>query len=348
LIELRRVSKQYGNVNALIDVSFTVEKGEVLTILGPNGSGKTTLLKLLACLEVPSQGEIFYEDMRIEGSNMAEFRHRSTMVFQRTTLFRGSVFDNLAYGLRQSGLQNEAVKNMVNESLKIVHLEDLVNRKAKTLSGGEQKRLSLARALVLDRELVLLDEPLANLDPESLAIVKESIRLMRDLETTVILATHNIVEAENLSDRFVLLDQGRVIEIGLTREHFKTPSTEFTRFARTENIFSGVSRVVNGVSHVDIGDGLLIRGAFAKEGKTTIHVQPKDIIVSLSKIESSARNTLLGRVVSIEIWDPIVRLRVDVGRLLTVQITNKSFVEMGFNIGQEVYLTFKASSVLLV
>jgi molybdopterin-binding protein len=120
------------------------------------------------------------------------------------------------------------------------------------------------------------------------------------------------------------------------------------RFARSENVFTGEARLVNGVAHVGVGGGVEIRGTFNKEGLVTLHIRPEDIIVSRERMTSSARNNLLGSIVGIEDRDSVVRMRVDVGRVFTVQITRRSLVEMGLNVGQEVYLTFKASSVQLL
>ena len=143
----------------------------------------------------------------------------------------------------------------------------------------------------------------------------------------------------------MLFRGGRVIEEVHPEELLVAPSPEMARFTRSENVFSGVSRIVEGVSHVSIGEGVEVMAAFSREGQVIIHVRPEDVIISRVKMESSARNNLLGRISGITEHNSIVKLKVDVGRIVTVQITRKSMVEMGLNVGQEVYLTFKASSV---
>ena len=346
MIEFQGVSKSYDFVQALEGVTLDVNRGEVFTILGPNGSGKTTLLKLAAGLELPSGGEVLFDGVKVEPSNVASVRRRATLVFQKTVIFRGSVFDNVAYGLRLRGVSGDEVERRVTESLDLVRLGHLRERRARPLSGGEQQRLSLARALVLGCELLLLDEPTANLDPDSLIIVKAVIgRLKREGETTIVIATHNLEQAEGLSSRIVLLREGKVIEEVRPEELLVAPSPEMARFTRSENVFSGVSRIVEGVAHVSIGEGVEIMAAFSYEGQVIIQVRPEDIIISRGKMESSARNSLLGRISGITEQNSIVKLKVDVGRIVTVQITRKSLVEMGLNVGQEIYLTFKASSV---
>jgi len=349
MIDLAGVSKTYGDITALLDVSFTVERGEVLALLGPNGSGKTTLLKIIGALEAPSEGEVVFDGVKVDEGNAVEIRRRATLLFQRTVLLRGTVFDNVAYGLRLRKTPEEEIKKRVDGALEKVGLGELADRRARDLSGGEQQRLSLARALVLGCEVLLLDEPTANLDPESLAIVSEAIRgLGERKDTTVVLATHNLETARTLSDRIVLLGEGRVVETGRPRDIFLSPSPEMARFTRAKNVFDGDSTVENGVSYIDVGGGVSVVGAFSRKGRITIHVRPEDIIVSRRVFRSSARNNLLGRIVGIEELDSIIRLRVDVGATFTVQITRKSLDEMGLNIGQEVYITFKASSVQIL
>lgn len=349
MIEVVGLSKRYGEVQALKDITFTVRRGEILTILGPNGSGKTTLLKILAALETPSEGEVRFDGVRVDESNASDTRRRASMVFQRTVLLRGSVYDNVAYGLRMRGIAEEKIDSRVKELLETVGLETLERRRAKSLSGGEQQRLSLARALVLDSELLLLDEPTANLDPESLSIMKDVIRRMnKERRITVVMATHNLLQAEELSERVILLDGGRVVEEAHPGGLLRSPSPRMARFTRSENVFTGDSKIVEGVSRVDVGEGVVVRATFDLEGRVTIYVRPEDVIVSRGRLESSARNTLRGSVVSVEGLDSVVRLRVDVGRVFTAQITRRSLAEMGLNVGEEVYLTFKASSVQLL
>lgn len=349
MIELMRVSKEYGDVVALSDVSFTLKRGEFLTILGPNGSGKTTILKILAALETPTEGEVRFDGMKVDENNIGEIRRRATLVFQRTILLKGSAYRNVAFGLRQLGLPEDEVSRKMEEALKVVGLSNLGDRRAVSLSGGEQQRLSLARALVLNRELLLLDEPTVNLDPESLAIVKGVISdLNRKKGTTVVMATHNLMQAEELSERLILLNRGEIVDEGAPGSFFRTPSAEMRRFARSENVFTGDSQIVDGVSVVDIGEGVNVMAVFSWEGRATIYIAPEDIIVSLGTIKSSARNSFKGRIVGVEDLDSVVRLKVEAGRIFTVQITRRSLIEMGLNIGKDVYLTFKASSVQLI
>jgi len=348
MMELRGVSKRFGEIEALRDMTLEIERGEAITVLGPNGSGKSTLLKILAALEQPTSGEVLFEGKNVDPKDNESWRKRTTLVFQRPVVLRGSVFDNVAYGLRRRGLSNDEIEERVSGALHLLGLDALSERNAKSLSGGEKQRLSIARAVVLETDLLLLDEPTVNLDPESLDIVKKFIHGLKErANVTVVLATHDMEIARELSDKVLLLSGGRVVEIGSTRDLMLSQSTEMARFARTENVFTGDSKRVDGVSHIDFA-GVVIVGAFSTEGTTTVHVRPEDIIVSRRVIVSSARNNLHGKIVGVEELEAIVRLRVDVGVVFTVQITRRSLDEMRLNVGKEVYLTFKASSVRLL
>lgn len=345
MIELRGVTKSYGDVEALRGIDLEIERGELLTLMGPNGSGKTTILRILAALEEQSGGEYYFDGTLVDRGGGASVRRRATMVFQRTVLLRGTVGENAAYGLNIEGLEQGEVARRLEDALDLVGLDGLLERRARSLSGGEQKRLSLARALVLGRELLLLDEPLVNLDPASSQIIREALLwLNRETGTTVVVATHSLEDAEAFSGRVVLLSEGRLVEEGRASDLIGEPSDEMSKFARSENVFSGVASSVEGVTHVDIG-GVVVKTAEVHRGRTTVQVRAEDIIISRAPFESSARNVLLGRIIGVEERGSVVRLRVDAGRIFTVQITRRSLDEMGLNVGQGVYLTFKASSV---
>jgi len=211
-VKLKNITREHDGVRALSNINLEVNKGEILTVIGPNGSGKTTLLRLLALLDNPSSGEIIYNGEKIDESNAVNYRKEITMVFQKPVLFNTTVFENIAYGLRLRGLEEKQIAARVENALSSVMLSGFGSRIAKKLSGGEQQRVILARALALDPQLLLLDEPTANLDPTNALIVEKIIRGLRG-RTTVVVATHNIFQAGRLSDRVVCLLNGRIIGI---------------------------------------------------------------------------------------------------------------------------------------
>lgn len=346
MIELDNVTKTYGEITALDSVSLRIPRGELLTLIGPNGSGKTTLLKILACIEKPTKGEVYFDGQLVEDRSMTKLRLKGTMVFQKTVLFNATTYENIAYGLKLRGFSKEQIKERVKNALKLVKLEGYEKRPAKKLSGGEQQRVSLARALALRTELLLLDEPIANLDQRSASIIEAAIsRIERETNTTVVLATHNLFHVKTLSEKVALINNGRLIHVGKAHE-ILGDSRKLADFARIENIFPGVSHITkHGTSLINIGDNVQIEASIRRSGKISVFVRPEDIILSKSEIASSARNIFEGKIVEILDLGPTVRLRIDAGKQFVVQITKRSFVEMQLNLSSKVFVTFKASSV---
>jgi len=351
-IEAQNLCKEYTGKKALEDVNFRVENGEIFVVIGPNGAGKTTLLRILDLLDEPSSGTILFDGTTVNYSarNRQALRRRIGMVFQQTVLFNTSVFNNAAYGLKVRGENRKDIEKRVKEALKTVQLEGFESKNALKLSGGEAQRVALAQALVTEPEVLLLDEPTANLDPRNVSIVEEALSWVnKEKKTTMVIATHNVFQTETLAKRAALLLEGKIVKVGAPQEIFTLPSKLLASYARLENVFSGVSKVTGeGTSLVDVGDGVQIETAFEKTGNTTVFVRPEDIILSLNPIVSSARNSFEGRIVEIFDLGAIVKLRVKAGRDFTVQITKRSFNDMQLNIDSKVFLAFKASSVQTV
>ena len=347
IAELRNVTKTFDEKIVLANVSLQVKQGEILALLGPNGSGKTTLLKILAFIEKPSKGSVFFEGNEVTNRNQEQKRMESTMVFQRTMVFNTTVYNNIAYGLKVRKLSKSRIDEEVSKALRLVKLEGFEKRHAKKLSGGEQQRVALTRALVLNAKLLLLDEPTANLDPKNASIIEEVIgAINRDLKTTIVMATHNMFQAKNLPQRVALINDGRISEVGASAEVFGRLSKTLASFAALENTFVGVARVTeSGTTLVDIGNDVQIETASQNVGEVSVFVSPHDIIVSRNQLVSSARNVFEGRIVEIQDLGSLVRLKVDVRKPFIVQVTKHSFNDMGLTLGMNVYLTFKASSV---
>jgi len=347
LIKLKDVTKNYGDIKALNHVSLRVRKGEVFTIAGPNGSGKTTMLKIMASIDTPTKGEVHFDGLRVSDSNRSQIRTKCTMVFQKTVLFNTTVYKNIAYGLKLRKFSKNEIDERVENVLDLVKLHGYEKRLAKNLSGGEQQRVSLARALALDTELLLLDEPTANLDPKNVSIIEETMsRVNREFNTTIIMATHNLFQAETITKRAALILGGKIVQVGTAQEIFRVPSKHLASFARLENVFSGTSKILKeGTSLIDVGNGLEIETSLKKSGNATVFVRPEDIILSKKPISSSARNVFKGKIVEISDLESVVKLKIDAGKQFIVQITKRSFNEMQLNVRSEVFLTFKASSV---
>ncbi|RLI44881.1 ABC transporter ATP-binding protein, partial [Candidatus Bathyarchaeota archaeon] len=313
LIELKDVTKSYGDITALDHVSLRVGQGEIFTIAGPNGSGKTTMLRIMASIDTPTKGEVYFNGVKVTDNNRSQIRTKCTMVFQKTTLFNTTVYKNIAYGLKLRRFTKNEIDERVKDALDLVKLNGYEKRLAKNLSGGEQQRVSLARALALNTKLLLLDEPTANLDPKSASIIEETIsRVNREFNTTIVMATHNLFQAENITKRAALLLEGKIVQVGTAQEIFRAPSKHLASFARLENVFSGTSRILKeGTSLIDVGNGLEIEAALRKSGNVTVFVRPEDIIISKKPISSSARNVFKGKIVEISDLESVVKLKVD-------------------------------------
>jgi tungstate transport system ATP-binding protein len=229
--ELIDVEKTYEDRTVLRIPSLTIEPGEVLGLVGPSGAGKSTLLRLLALLEPPSSGEVrLHVDGRMVSHGNASMadRRRVAMVFQRPALLSRSVWANVAYGLRVRG--NPDGHRLVENVLSRVSMLPLASAHPRTLSGGEMQRVAVARALVLEPHVLLLDEPTANLDPGNVRIIETLIREQHErTSTTIVLVTHNIFQARRLATRVAFLLEGELVEVAPAADFFGSPTDPRTR-----------------------------------------------------------------------------------------------------------------------
>jgi molybdopterin-binding protein len=345
--ELKDVTKAYGSKIVVDAVNLQIHEGEILALLGPNGSGKTTILKILAFIENPTSGEVKFQGEKVNFKNTEKERLQSTLVFQKTTVFGTSVYNNIVYGLKLRKVPKETRDREVKKALELVKLEGFEKRNARKLSGGEQQRVAIARALVLKTKLLLLDEPTANLDPKNAGILEEVIDTVnRENRTSIVMATHNMFQAKKLPHRIALMDEGKITEVGAPAEVFGKLSKNLASFAAVDNTFTGNAKTTgSGTSIVDVGNGIRIEVTAQRQGVTVVFINPQDIILSKTAVESSARNVFKGKITQITDSNSLVKLKVNVGKPFTVQITKRSFNEMGFCLNAKVFITFKASSV---
>jgi len=347
---LKNVTKTYCNKTVVNSVNLQIHEGEILALLGPNGSGKSTILKILAFIENPTSGEVIFQSNEVNYKNTEKERMQSTLVFQKTTVFSTSVYNNIAYGLKVRKVPQSTRDEEIKRALKLVKLEGFEKRNAKKLSGGEQQRVAIARALVLKTKLLLLDEPTANLDPKNAGILEEVIdRVNRENKVTIVMATHNMFQAKTVPHRIALMDEGKISEVGAPAEVFNKLSRNLASFAAIDNTFIGEAKITSkGTTIVNLGNNLQVEVADQKEGKVSIFVNPQDIILCQQAVKSSARNVLEGKIAEIIDLDSLVKLKVDVGKVFLVQITKRSFNELALNIGADVCIVFKASSVQIL
>jgi len=258
LVEVRHVSKRYGAVSAVDDVSLDIYEGEFLTLLGPSGSGKTTALMLIAGFEELTAGEIL-----IRGRSIAALppeKRDIGMVFQNYALFPHlRVFDNVAFPLRMRGAARSEIAQRVRESLRAVRLEGFEQRLPRQLSGGQQQRVALARALVYRPSILLMDEPLAALDKKLREQMQVELKaIQRELGVSTLYVTHDQKEALALSDRIAVMKAGRLVQVGAPIDLYDRPADRFTaEFVGEANLIEGlVTAVGDRLVHVRVGERL--------------------------------------------------------------------------------------------
>jgi spermidine/putrescine transport system ATP-binding protein len=246
-LECTDIAKSFGAFRAVKDISFEISSGSFFSILGPSGCGKTTLMRMIAGFEEPTSG-----DIRIKGHSVLGTppnRRNVKMVFQHLALFpMMNVFENIAYGLRCKGVANAEIRRKVHDVLERIALPDVAEREIHQLSGGQKQRIAIARCMVLDPDVLLLDEPLGALDLKLREAMKIELKLLQhQFNTTFIYITHDQSEALVMSDRVAIMNQGRFEQIGAPQELYHHPKTAFVAgFVGDSNRWSGKVRVSDG------------------------------------------------------------------------------------------------------
>jgi len=281
-VEFRNVTKRYGKVTAVDSVSFSIAPGELVTLLGPSGCGKTTTLRMIAGLEMASEGQILIGNRDV--TNLSAADRDVSMVFQSYALFpHMSVLENVAYGPSVQGIPKKEAHAMAMEKLGLVGLTGLEKRAPSELSGGQQQRVAVARALVLEPQVLLFDEPLSNLDAKLRRRVREDIReLQQSLNLTVAYVTHDQEEALAVSDRIIVMSNARIAQTGAPRELYEEPADLFVAdFIGDANILDGTLLSREGSdAQVRIGGVVLTlphRGA--NPGPVKLAVRPDAILL---------------------------------------------------------------------
>lgn len=233
MLEIKNLSKSFGDLEVLRDLNISVEKGEVVVIIGPSGSGKSTMLRCINLLEQPTGGEILYQDQNITGLGRAvtEYRKRVGMVFQRFNLFPlMTVVENVSYApVKLNKIPKQEAKDQAVELLRKVGLESKVDAYPAALSGGQQQRVAIARALAMDPDMLLFDEPTSALDPELVGDVLEVMKQLAREGMTMVVVTHEMGFAKEVADRVIFMDGGYIVEENTPAEIFSNPKNERTR-----------------------------------------------------------------------------------------------------------------------
>jgi len=352
MIILEQVRRSFGETEILTGVTGVIGKGEICTIIGPSGQGKTTLLRLINMLDTPTDGAILFDGIPLHDSreqNIA-LRRRMGMVFQTPVAFNETVFENIALGLKYRGVSKQEINKRVRKKLSEIGLEGYENRKAVTLSGGEMQRVSLARVMVTKPDLLLLDEPTANLDPVSTTRIEELIRFYnRESGTTVLMSSHDLFQGQRLADRVAVMMEGRFIQTGETIDVFSHPcSADVARFIGISNIHTGrITGSNDGIISINLS-GVEVHALGPDHvGMVTVAIRPEDItIYNEPDGIMSARNVLTGRIKDIRPFGIISHVMVTCGEItFAVQVTWQSVREMDLKSGKDVVISFKAPSV---
>lgn len=354
MIRITGLSRHAGNKKILDGIDLEIRRGEIFTLIGPSGSGKTTLIRLIDLIDTPSAGTIVFDgiDASAPESVRLSIRRRMAMVFQKPAVLNSTVAENVAFGLKFRGVAQEETEQKVQDTLQIVGLPGFAERRAVTLSGGEMQRVAIARSLVTEPEVLLLDEPTANLDPvSSEAIENLIIRINRDFRTTIIMATHDMVQGQRLADRIGVIMDGRLVQTGTASEIFYQPKgKDIARFVGIDAITGGVvTENQNGHALIRIQDTCFEAITGLKEGeRAVLYIRPEEVTLTPageSPAKSSMRNQQLGRIKKILPYGPFVRITVDCGFLLNALITRRSCTELGFTVGSAVLAGVKATAI---
>lgn len=354
LLEVRDLLIQRDRQPVLEIEHLTVAPGEVLAVIGPNGAGKSTLLLALAGLIRPARGEIRFAGQPLEAQNGLAYRRHIALVLQEPLLLQASVFDNVAAGLRFRRCPKAEVAQRVEAWLARLGIGHLRDRPASKLSGGEARRVSLARAFAIQPRLLLLDEPFGALDPPTrLGLLDDLQALLADTEQTAIFVTHDLDEALRLSDRVAVLLAGRLRQCGRPEQVFAEPAdADVAAFVGMETIIRGrVLSSEEGRVIVDVdGRHLEAVGELAPGRAVLFCLRPEDVTLwpKDGAPVSSARNRLAGRITALSPHGALVRVALDCGFPLLALVTRASAREMNLEAGMEIVASFKASAVHLI
>jgi molybdate/tungstate transport system ATP-binding protein len=347
MIALENVSHEWGEFS-LKNVSFSVNNGEYFVILGPTAAGKTLILETIAGFYIPHRGDIF-----LNGKNSTSIQPEKRnigFVYQDYSLFpHMTVKENIAFGLKMRKFPKKEVENRVKSIMNSMHISYLKDRFPSTLSGGEQQRVALARALVIDPEILLLDEPLSALDPRTQELLREELRRIHELRgTTTIHVTHNQGEALALADRIGVIINGEVIQVDTPYKVFNEPvSEDMAIFVGVENIVKGkIISGEDGVALVEVENYQIRALSDLTEGEVHVFIRPENIVLSKVKLESSARNSVIGKITRITRFGATFRIYMDNG--LSALVTKQAIEELGLDVGENVYASFKATAIHLI
>ena len=343
-----------GGVTVLNIPELRVQQGRILALIGPNGAGKSTLLLMMAGLLKPQKGRIYFQEQPVETrSELAMLRRHVSVVFQEPLLLNSNVFDNVALGLKFRKFKNDELKSKVQEALEYFGITHLAKRSARALSGGEAKRVSLARAFAIEPKMLLLDEAFNSLDPPSRETIIEDLkRILEETKMTAVLVLHDREETLRLAQDVSVMNSGTIVQTGTTSAIYNHPDSEFVaNFVGTETILEGTvqscseGNIIVTVSRKEIE----AIGSCNIGQKVFCCLRPENVILSAQMPEKiSARNIFSARVTKIIRQGFFNKLFLDCGFPIVAYITVPSCEDLGIRQGSSVIASFKATSVHII
>jgi len=357
MLEAWDVEVRRGGTPTLRVPRIEVRRGETLAVMGPNGAGKSTLLLVLSLLLKPTSGSVSVAGELATAANSLRLRRRMAVVFQEPLLLDTSVARNVATGLELRGVARAERDARVARWLDAFGIAHLAKRTARSLSGGEAQRTSLARAFALEPEVIFLDEPFSALDaPTRAAVTADLLAVLRQTRTTTLLVTHDRDEALALGDRVGVLVGGELRQVGPPEEVFGMPAdAEVAEFVGVETVADGVVVAQDdGVAQVQVG-GVALEVASPLGVGTAVHLclRPEDVTIYPARLDgelprSSARNRLAGLITGMSPWGSQVRVTLDCGFPLAAMITRRSASDLGLAVGAPAVASFKATAAHLI
>ncbi len=356
-VRLENIGKRYGDQWVVRGVNLRIGRGEFYTFLGPSGCGKTTLLRMIAGFAVPDEGWVYLDEKAM--NQVPPWERDLGMVFQNYALWPHlTVFENVAFGLRERKVPRREIEGRVANALAQVDLKGTENRRPSQLSGGQQQRVALARTLVIQPRVLLLDEPLSNLDAKLRVEMRlELLKLQRGLGLTTIYVTHDQEEALALSTRIAVINVGKIVQEGKPREIYEQPADDFVAaFVGQSNLFAGTVRQIIGQSvEIDLGSLIVHVALPAAEpplktgAKAIFSIRPEAIeLYGEGSGTPTDRNCIDGEVVASAYQGSSVEYEImSVGRTIKSRTTNPKGKRL-YQRGERVTATFKAEDVVLV
>lgn len=354
IIKIENLLVQRGGVNVLNIKEFAVEQGKIFALIGPNGAGKSSLLLTMAGLLKPWQGQLYFRGIPINSRlDRMMLRRNAAVVFQEPLLLSSSVYENVSLGLKFRQVKNDEIKKCVGESLNYFGIAQLEKRSAKSLSGGEARRVSLARAFVLKPQLILLDEPFNYLDPPSReAIIDDLQHILKETKITAVMALQDREETLRLAQDVAFMNSGKIVQSGTTAEIFNQPADEFiANFVGTESVLEGaVKSNANGLMEISIkGKVIEAVGRYAIGQRVYCCLRPENVTVSKEmQVKISARNVFEAKVQKIVRQGVFYKLVLDCGFPLAAYITQPSCEDLQLEEGASIITSFKATAVHVI